>query len=68
MFQSSVISISQLMLNTIFVGLIALGLPDTFQNIVLGGFLLIIMVGSNSLEWLKEKRVRQKKIAPEIAG
>lgn len=62
------IFISQLMLNTIFVGLIALGLPDTFQNIVLGGFLLIIMVGSNSLEWLKGKRVRQKKIAPEIAG
>ena len=28
----------------IFIGLIAVGLPDTFQNVVLGFFLLVVMI------------------------
>lgn len=43
------ILISQLTLNTIFIGLIAIGIPDTFQNICLGFFLLIIMIFSNNI-------------------
>lgn len=38
------IFISQLTLNVIFIGLIAVGMPDTFQNVVLGGFLLLVMI------------------------
>ncbi len=38
------IFISQLTLNIIFIGLIAVGMPDTFQNVVLGAFLLIVMI------------------------
>lgn len=38
------IFISQFTLNTIFIGLIAAGLPDTFQNIFLGVFLLAVMI------------------------
>lgn len=38
------IFIAQLSLNIIFIGLIAIGMNDTFQNVVLGGFLLIVMI------------------------
>ncbi len=38
------IFISQLTFNIIFIGLIAIGMPDTFQNVVLGAFLLIVMI------------------------
>ena len=38
------IFISQFSLNIIFIGLIAAGMPDTFQNVVLGIFLLIVMI------------------------
>ena len=48
------IFISQFTLNTIFIGLIAAGFPDTFQNIFLGIFLLIVMVFTNNVEGLKE--------------
>ena len=34
------IFISQLTLNIIFIGLIAIGMPDTFQNVVLGAFFI----------------------------
>ena len=44
------IFISQMTINTIFIGLIAVGLPDTFQNVVLGVFLLIVMIFSNNIE------------------
>ena len=47
------ILISQLTLNTIFIGLIAAGLPDTFQNVALGFFLLIVMIISNNVESLR---------------
>lgn len=38
------IFISQISLNIIFVGLIAIGMPDTFQNVILGAFLLVVMI------------------------
>lgn len=47
------ILISQLTLNTIFIGLIAAGLPDTFQNIALGFFLLVVMIFSANVEKFK---------------
>jgi ribose transport system permease protein len=41
--------ISQITINTIFIGLIAAGMPDTFQNVMLGVFLLVVMIFSNSI-------------------
>lgn len=38
------IFVSQFSLNLIFIGLIAIGMPDTFQNVVLGVFLLLVMI------------------------
>jgi ribose transport system permease protein len=38
---------------TIFVGLLALGLPDTFQNVVLGAFVLIVMFISSNPDLFK---------------
>lgn len=49
------IFISQFTLNTIFIGLIAAGFPDTSQNIVLGVFLLIVMVFSEHIDKIKIK-------------
>ena len=61
------IFIAQLTLNIIFIGLIAVGLPDTFQNVVLGFFLLVVMIlfeNSGRIEEFKEKRAaRQKAIS-----
>lgn len=61
------IFIAQFTLNIIFIGLIAVGLPDTFQNVVLGFFLLVVMIlfeNSGRIEEFKEKRVaRQKAIS-----
>ena len=57
------IFIAQFTLNIIFIGLIAVGLPDTFQNVVLGFFLLVVMIlfeNSGRLEELKKKEARQK--------
>lgn len=55
------IFISQFTLNTIFIGLIAAGLPDTFQNIFLGVFLLAVMIFTNNIENVQEF-FREKKI------
>ena len=58
------IFIAQLTLNIIFIGLIAVGLPDTFQNVVLGFFLLVVMIlfeNSGRIEELKEKRAARQK-------
>ena len=58
------IFIAQFTLNTIFIGLIAVGLPDTFQNVVLGFFLLVVMIlfeNSGRLEELKEKKEARQK-------
>lgn len=51
------IFIAQFSLNIIFIGLIAIGLPDTFQNVVLGAFLLIVMIifeNTDRMEILKK--------------
>lgn len=58
------IFIAQFTLNIIFIGLIAVGLPDTFQNVVLGFFLLVVMILFENLgriEELKEKRAARQK-------
>ena len=58
------IFITQFTLNIIFIGLIAVGLPDTFQNVVLGFFLLVVMIlfeNSGRIEELKEKRAARQK-------
>ena len=58
------IFIAQFTLNIIFIGLIAVGLPDTFQNVVLGFFLLVVMIlfeNSGRIEELKEKRAARQK-------
>ena len=61
------IFIAQFTLNIIFIGLIAVGLPYTFQNVVLGFFLLVVMIlfeNSGRIEEFKEKRAaRQKAIS-----
>lgn len=54
------IFISQFMLNTIFIGLIAIGVPDTFQNVVLGVFLLIIMIFTGNVQALRGLLARGK--------
>ena len=48
------IFISQLSLNIIFIGLIAVGMPDTSQNVVLGVFLLLVMIISNNIDKLRD--------------
>ena len=58
------IFIAQFTLNIIFIGLIAVGLPDTFQNVVLGFFLLVVMIlfeNSGKIEEFKEKRAARQK-------
>ena len=58
------IFIAQFTLNIIFIGVIAVGLPDTFQNVVLGFFLLVVMIlfeNSGRIEELKEKRAARQK-------
>ena len=58
------IFIAHFTLNIIFIGLIAVGLPDTFQNVGLGFFLLVVMIlfeNSGRIEELKEKRAARQK-------
>lgn len=57
------IFIAQFTLNTIYIGLIAAGFPDTFQNIFLGVFLLIVMIITNNVETLKEYIHKRRLIA-----
>lgn len=52
------IFISQFSLNIIFIGLIAVGMNDTFQNVVLGGFLLVVMVFFHNTERIG--KIKQK--------
>lgn len=54
------IFISQFTLNIIFIGLIATGISDTFQNIALGVFLLIVMVMSNNAKTVSGLFQRKK--------
>lgn len=60
------IFVSQFTLNTIFIGLIAAGFPDTFQNIFLGVFLLIVMIITNNVETLKEY-LHKRRLAAKVA-
>ena len=54
------IFIGELSINIIFVGLIASGLPDTFQNVLLGVFLLLVMLFSANKDtfskWLRKQK------------
>lgn len=59
------IFISQFTLNTIFIGLIAAGFPDTFQNIFLGVFLLLVMVFTNNIEGVREYVRKKRRITAE---
>lgn len=54
------IFIAQFSLNIIFIGLIAAGLPDTFQNVVLGVFLLAVMILFQNADRLEALRARTK--------
>ena len=49
------------------IGLIAAGMPDTFQNVVLGLFLLIVMIFFQNAERLKLHRSPLRKAQPERA-
>lgn len=60
------IFISQFTLNTIFIGLIAAGFPDTFQNIFLGVFLLVVMVFTNNVDRVREALRRGRKTPAKI--
>ena len=64
------IFIAQFTLNIIFIGLIAAGLPDTFQNVVLGLFLLLVMILFENTERIsawKEKKAVARRAAQETA-
>lgn len=60
------IFISQFTLNTIFIGLIAAGFPDTFQNIFLGIFLLLVMVFTNNIEGVREYVRKKRRVSVEV--
>lgn len=61
------IFISQLTLTIIFIGLIALGMPDTSQNVVLGVFLLLVMIFFNNSERIR-RFLNRNKIAKVEGG
>lgn len=58
------IFVAQFSLNIIFIGLIALGMPDTAQNVFLGVFLLLVMILFNNAEsirmYIEHKKNRVK--------
>lgn len=54
------IFVGQFTLNTIFIGLIAAGLPDTFQNVALGFFLLVVVIFSQNSGLLRKRLKGQK--------
>lgn len=56
------IFVAQLTINIIFIGLIASGLPDTFQNVTLGIFLLLVMLFSANKKEFTALFIRKKKI------
>jgi len=59
------IFISQFTINTIFIGLIAVGVPDTFQNVVLGFFLLVVMIFSNNIKSINEFFAKKRRLKLE---
>lgn len=62
------IFISQLTLNIIFIGLIAIGMPDTFQNVVLGAFLLIVMIFFQNAERMQTWVQKMKEARNMVKG
>lgn len=60
--------IAQLTLNIIFIGLIAMGMPDTSQNVVLGLFLLIVLIFFNNSDRIKTIIEHKKNIKTEGAN
>jgi ribose transport system permease protein len=54
--------------NTIFVGLIASGLPDTFQDVALGIFLLIVMLFSENKDTIAKRFRRKSEIVIDSKG
>lgn len=62
------IFISQLTLNIIFIGLIAVGMPDTFQNVVLGGFLLVVMIFFQNAEHFQALMERARSSRNTVKG
>ena len=54
------ILIGEMCISLIFNGLIAMGLPDSFQNIVLGVFLLVVLGFSGNAQNMKERSRKQK--------
>jgi ribose transport system permease protein len=57
------IFIAQLTLTIIFIGLIAVGMPDTSQNVVLGVFLLLVMIIFNNSDKIRHHLNQRKTIA-----
>ena len=58
------ILIGEFSINIIFIGLISAGLPDTFQNIMLGLFLILVMVFSENKaaisQYIKNQKSKRK--------
>lgn len=58
------IFVAQFSLNIIFIGLIALGMPDTAQNVFLGLFMLLVMIIFNNSEririYIARKRIQKE--------
>lgn len=54
------IFVAQFSLNIIFIGLIALGMPDTAQNVFLGVFMLLVMIIFNNSERIRLYFERKK--------
>ena len=62
------IFVAQFSLNIIFIGLIALGMPDTAQNVFLGVFLLLVMIIFNNSERIRLYFQRKKNHAKGVTA
>ena len=60
------IFIGEFSINVIFLGLITLGLPDTFQNVMLGIFMMVVMVLSSS--GINLKHIFKRKLSTVLAS
>ena len=62
------IFVAQFSLNIIFIGLIALTMPDTAQNVFLGVFLLLVMIIFNNSERIRLHFQHKKNHAKGVAA
>ncbi len=62
------IFVSQFSLNIIFIGLIAIGMPDTFQDVVLGAFLLLVMIFAQNTERVSNRLAARKNVRLAARG